>query len=337
MGVLLGIWSYLPDRMPAIHLLGQVGSAAVQEIINAMENGEPNVRATAAGILGKIKDAQTVPYLILAMKKDEKFEVRKAAAESLGQIGDVQAVPDLILVLKDYSSYSDMRRIAAIALGQIGDVQAVPDLIQMLKGKDVGECAAAAEALGQIGDSRAVPDLIQVLEKDKLIACEPAIIALGRIGDPQAILPLIKEMDQYSSFSLIASEALGQIGLPAMPYLFEKLMWSEKYVRDNATSALRHIFNEVYEFNEVHKQIVADPIKALNNGNCLLRWCVVAGVFGEIKDLKARSCDLNIALKEALKDEFRFVRRGAAEALGEMQDVQAIPDLILWLLAKFCG
>ena len=280
LGILLGIWSYLPDRMPAIDLLGQVGNAAVQELIKAMKNGEPTVRATAAEILGKIKDVQTVPHLTLAMKNDKCIDVRIAAVESLGQIGDVQAVPDLILVLKDNNPYSEIRPVAARALGQIGDVQAVPDLIQMLKDGDSSICEAAAEALGQIGDVRAVPDLIQLLEKDKTFASEPAAIALGRIGDPQAIPPLIREMDKYSSFSSVASEALGQIGLPAMPFLFEKLMWSDKYVRDNAASALRHIFKEV------HEQIEANPVKALNNGNWLLRWCVVAGVFGKIKDLR---------------------------------------------------
>lgn len=138
--------------------------------------------AAAAEALGLIGDAQAVPFLINALYDGEE-QVRKAAARALGRIGDATSVPDLIEALRDKDW--QVRVAAWEALRQIRHPQAVQQLIDALRNNHGRVRAAALEALGQFDDLRAIPPLTSVLcEENFLIYTIAQVLRQRRWSDP---------------------------------------------------------------------------------------------------------------------------------------------------------
>jgi HEAT repeats/TIR domain/NACHT domain len=85
---------------------------------------------------------------LLAALRDAEPDVRRAAAQALGDIGDARAVEPLLAALRD--AEPDVRKAAAHALGDIGDARAVEALLAALHDGEPGVRMAAAQALGDI-------------------------------------------------------------------------------------------------------------------------------------------------------------------------------------------
>ncbi len=96
-------------RRAVAEALSEVGSPAVPALVQALGDGDKDVRSAACRALGAIGDASAVPALINALG-DEYSWVRFAACEALGAIGDAAAVPDLIKALRDEDSDGVLRR-----------------------------------------------------------------------------------------------------------------------------------------------------------------------------------------------------------------------------------
>jgi HEAT repeat protein len=315
-------------RRAAAEALGKIGDLqAVPALIEALKDDKEWVRWKVAEALGKIGDPQAIPALMEVLK-DEDWRVRQAAADALGKIGDRQAVPALLETLKDW--YGDVSRAAealgeigvpavpalmealknwdwqvrwaaAWALGKIGDLQAVPALMEALKDEDKDVRQTAAEALGKIGVP-AVPALMEALKDEDWRVRQAAARALGEIGDPQALPALIQALkDEYVREAV--EEALGKIGVPAVPALIEALKDDDEDVRRAAAGALGEIGDP---------QAVPALIEALKDDDEYVRRAAV-GALGKIGDLQAVP-----ALLEALKDRDEYVRWAAVGALGEI-------------------
>ncbi|OYT68329.1 MAG: hypothetical protein CFK48_11925, partial [Armatimonadetes bacterium CP1_7O] len=81
-------------RCAVAEALSEVGSPAVPALVQALGDGDVNVRSAACRALGAIGDAAAVPALIKALG-DEWSSARSAACRALGAIGDASAVPAL--------------------------------------------------------------------------------------------------------------------------------------------------------------------------------------------------------------------------------------------------
>ncbi len=143
----------------AAQSLALIGVSAVEPLITALKDPDPDVRSGAATALGKIGDGCAVEPLIEALK-DELPNVRWSAASALGQLGDARGVDALIAALSD-ENYG-VQQNAAAALGQIGDPRAVKPLITKLPNVN------AIKALGMIGDGSATDALIPLLKHEEL-------------------------------------------------------------------------------------------------------------------------------------------------------------------------
>jgi len=253
----------------------QLGAQAVPALIQALGDGDRDVRKAACGALGVIGDPHAVPALIQALG-DGDSRVRSAACGALGAIGDLQAVPALIQALGDW--YSDVRGAACAALGAIGDPHAVPALIQALGDRDKVVREAACGALGAIGDPHAVPALIQALGDGDRDVREAACEALVKIGKPvvPALIQALGDGDRYVRSA--ACEALGRIGDPhAVPALIQALGDGDRYVRSAACEALGRI-------GDPHA--VPAFIQALGDGDWDVRKAA-CGALGRIGDPQA--------------------------------------------------
>ncbi|MFN7683963.1 MAG: HEAT repeat domain-containing protein, partial [Oligoflexia bacterium] len=95
-----------PNVIETLRILSP--QAAIEKIVLTLEQGKPQDRVSAAGVLGSLgrhaKDA--VPALIRAMSDNER-SVRFNAAYALGNMGEhaKDAVPALITALSDKEKY----------------------------------------------------------------------------------------------------------------------------------------------------------------------------------------------------------------------------------------
>ncbi|MBN1139859.1 MAG: HEAT repeat domain-containing protein [Anaerolineae bacterium] len=300
--------------------LGRVGSGAkraletmrdpraVEPLIQALRDGNGDVRGTAARALGALDDPKAVDPLSRALK-DESWDVRAAAARALGEIDDPKAVEPLSRALEDESW--DVRWAAAKALGATSDPRAVDLFIQALRHRNADVRKEAARALGVIGDPRAVEPLCWRLGDSDGDVRDTAAKALGKIGDPHAVEPLIQaldkdEMDPY--LSAAAAGALREIGALAIEPLMQAL---ENYGKSwRARRALPTMRDP---------QAVEPVIQALGDKNAKVR-AMAAEVLRAPRAIEP--------LIRALGDECHDVRAITAEALGEIGDPQAVEPLI---------
>ena len=192
------------------------------------------------------------------------------------------------------------------------------------------------------GDTEAIPLLIAMLgddSKTQLVRCwdtsrwspalqtfkhsspgEQAALALASFGRP-AFAPLTNELD--SSNAVVRRNAAWAIGeltnmLPgqranAVPQLITLLGDSDDWVRMAAARAL----GELHDNRSVSKLVAT-----LSDDNWRVRELAVWAL-SEMKDARAVTALCNVLLSDVRAE----VRRGAAEALGEISSADALPTL----------
>ena len=113
-------------RFDATLALGEIGSPAVEPLIQALKDQNSLYAAIALVKIGK----PSVEPLIQALK-DNDIDVKRNAALALGTINDTRAVEPLIQALKDQNSLYTV-----LALVKIGKPSVEP-LIQALKDHNI--------------------------------------------------------------------------------------------------------------------------------------------------------------------------------------------------------
>jgi hypothetical protein len=95
----------------------------IQSLLSLPQRRSPSVpqRNQIVELLAQYEASEGLPYLLQALHDDEP-EVRKTAANIIGNLGEVEPVPVLIDMLHDRQE--TVRRTAALALGKIGAIRA---------------------------------------------------------------------------------------------------------------------------------------------------------------------------------------------------------------------
>jgi HEAT repeat protein len=104
---------YFYIRDEAVWALVNIGEAAVEPLIQALNDGDWRVRWGAARALGEIKDKRAVVPLNQALK-DENSEVRMVAAISIEKILKEERVESLEQALKDKIGIDEFERLEMI-------------------------------------------------------------------------------------------------------------------------------------------------------------------------------------------------------------------------------
>ncbi|KST63824.1 HEAT repeat domain-containing protein [Mastigocoleus testarum] len=175
------------QRSGLIESLAGLGSSAVPDLMNALQDKDPAIRKSAAIALGKIgKDANAAVPALKKVLDDKDFQVRSSAMQALSSIDRKVIVPFLISELSTGEAWE--RYSATHALRTFGKeaVAAVPALIKTIKeDEDSWVRTSAASALGTIGKDAhtAIPILIKSLEDGNETVRYGAAYALGNIGE----------------------------------------------------------------------------------------------------------------------------------------------------------
>ncbi len=183
----------------------------------------------------KVKDEIDIQIDLL---KDPDWVVRREAAITLGEMGDERCVEPLAAALRDGDW--QVREVAIEGIGQIGS-PAVDVLLKLLRDWDVRK--SAIMALGKIRDERVLEPLMQQLRNDEFM--EDATDALVNLGEP-ALPGLIKALkDKEELVRKQAVIALGRIKSPeAIDPLIEMLQNKDWFTRLTAAAALEAIGDE---------------------------------------------------------------------------------------------
>jgi HEAT repeat protein len=129
----------------------KMGTAAVDPLIEALQDKEGTVRRFAALLLGKLGEPRAIEPLSMALY-DLHHEVGKVAAESLAQFG-VPAIDVLVEALSHPEMWIRIHAVAA--LSKIKDARITPILLEMLNDPEREVKKQVIESLGNLKDPRA--------------------------------------------------------------------------------------------------------------------------------------------------------------------------------------
>ncbi|MDE0184082.1 MAG: HEAT repeat domain-containing protein [Candidatus Poribacteria bacterium] len=253
-------------RIAAASALGGMRSQPVPDIvINIKKQALERSIQTDDAMLDRA--AETAIPDLMKMIGDESNSIRAAAVRALGTLGGAAAVPALTVALKDRDD--NVRTIAAITLGEIGFPAnaAVPTLINKLKKglyETEGIRVSVVQGLGGIGTPAAVSGLIEALNDPSGFVRRMSITELARIGEPvdDIILLLMKTLaDTDADVRVEGSQALGRIGVPAVPALTEGLSHETLEVRIWSANALSQIEGDIQVAEPVLIQALRDKDK----------------------------------------------------------------------------
>jgi HEAT repeat protein len=303
-GPLIRVFRMRVNRYELKQTLKAIGEPAVQPLITALKDADPEMRRQAARTLGMMGDRRAVEPLIAILEDDR---IRGAAADALGCLGDKRAVEPLIAIIGSEDRVA-FRSDCVRALGAIGDKRALVPLISMVKGqRDDLTRGIAAAALGNFHDDDAIDALIGALRDDNGHVRESATASLGKIGDKRAIPPLVSMLaDDGVRSKKQAAASLMELG-------------DERGVEILLSSADEE---ELATLVERGIDVVPPCLAALENDDANRRR-TAAWILGRFGDERAV-----VPLIKLLNDNHEHVQHNAARALGSLTDKRAVEPLV---------
>ncbi len=298
-------------------------AAMTGDLVKALDDSDPYVRAYAALALGKLNKPNAGVVKALAKTlTDKDARVRGMAVRSLRQVKPDPEVmlPVMIQVLEEAEPQAAMLAVETIAAS--GD-KAIAGLTNALKHERARYWACIA--LGEAGPKAkgAIPALKQTLSDKRPEVQMQALIALGKIGpDAASAVPQISEFlkQGQEATKYAAAFALGNIGSPAGadalkaagksddPMLKTVSVWALAKVAPNDKVVLRN----------AAEQLVA----ALKSTDEHVREAAARG----LADLKPDPELVRGALVAALTDDDPVVRGNVVEAISAL-GAKVVPDV----------
>jgi HEAT repeat protein len=195
------------------------GPDGIRALREALSDGDPRVRETAAMGLGRLKDTWSGQALIDGAKQEAWPFVRRAELEALGHLC-IAGTGDLMIRATE-RDVDQVRRAALVTLVRCKDTRARPVLLRTLglrnEAATLRELAGAL--VGELGDKTAAHDLAVALKRlvnegEGDLAVEGVAVAvlrsLAHLGGPEAVSSAVAlANDTHHPYRQNAIEALG--------------------------------------------------------------------------------------------------------------------------------
>ncbi|MFQ5900668.1 MAG: HEAT repeat domain-containing protein [Thermodesulfobacteriota bacterium] len=149
----------------------------IEDLKKSLYTGDKIAKLRTIYALGKIKNKQAIILLVKALKQAVEEEVRASAAQVLGQLRDQRTIDPLLESLDDKSLVVKLAVIEA--LGAFEDTRITTSLMVLLDHEEQGLVKEAIKVLGIIGDKQAEDALIKLAEDGTTTVKTLAIRALG--------------------------------------------------------------------------------------------------------------------------------------------------------------
>lgn len=299
----------LAEQCEAVEYLGIAGDeAALEPLIVALSDENPELRQCAAMALGELGLGRAVPALARALR-DRDRAVQWFAAASLAKLGE-PAVKTLLAELR--SDDEDAVVGATIALGRMREPRAVGPLLELLSSRDLYVREQAIEALVAIGEPSVGP-LVKKLGSDDPAVKKGAIVALGRLRNAEAAAALVKLLGERDlvarHYAMVALRGMG----PDAYGVLEDALASRNPSTQKAAC-------EILGFARDARAVEA-VAALLDDGDESVRW-TAAKTLGAIDGKYAVA-----NLIRALQDPSPRVREVTVLALGKIGHLDAVPAL----------
>ena len=182
-------------REEALRALGRMNSQpAKKEILSALSNNQPWVRAVAVDQLGRFHgDDEVAKRLDKVYEDDKAFTVRGAALQALALDKAPDAATTLQAALATASPGDTLRSAALRAMGSLGDAKIVPALLEWSspgKPSELRAIAIGSLARVDLKNHDITSRLISYLNEPSFDIKFATVFALGHRGDPLAIEPM---------------------------------------------------------------------------------------------------------------------------------------------------
>jgi HEAT repeat protein len=251
-----------------------------------------------------------VPALIEALR-DGDTEVRRAACHSLSNLEDPRAIPALIEVLRDADA--EVRACAASALGDFEDKRAVPGLVLLLRDKDKDVRHSAISALSNFREQVPTSAVLAALaDEDPDLKVAALSLAEGcdcddeKPQDPEVVRKVIELVNHPNAE--VRSTAIGVLPSFHLKEVPAGLLVAARDKNPDVRQSLAQVLGSIGD-----PKSVPTLKELLSDGNADVRESAVSAL-SEIRDRSALE-----ALVAALKSSDPVVRRSAAEALGQRE------------------
>tara|TARA_Y100001968_G_scaffold118366_1_gene107819 strand:- start:124 stop:960 length:837 start_codon:yes stop_codon:yes gene_type:complete len=174
--------------------LGEIGKAALPQLINALLNSKNVIqRRAAAKTLKLVADPTALPHLIKALTNDSDSVVQCSAAGAIAIFGEA-AVKHLIIVLENEQHTEMQHGLAAWCLAFIG-AKAPYAIKKATKSKNIkvksAAIAALEEHIRQTNDEEAIQLVtMAVNDRDENVQIE-AIKLIGKLYKIESFIPIL--------------------------------------------------------------------------------------------------------------------------------------------------
>jgi len=291
---------------------------ALPTMLRLLKDEEPMTREAAADALTRMEHAPAVPGII-AHLKDENPRVRQAAIQHLSSLGSAEAIPALLPLMTDHNFSIQVN--AIWALGALKAREAIPGLLRLLEDEEPNVRAPAVSALGQVEAREAIPRIRELLKDKSSNVRDRAIYALGSLRAKEAIADIVQAVqhDVRSCVGGRAQSIAGTLrGLGAAEAGAELL----KALKGATTAEARHNFATMLSLVGV-REAMPELQALLRDPEARVR----RGAVDALRQLGARGS----GIRAVLKDKDPSVLMAAIQALGALDEKDAIPDLLPFL------
>jgi len=160
------------------------GTAAVPDLIEALQSRDDNVLFEALIAFQKIRDESAGPRIVFLLR-DLHERVQVAAIDTVGLLRTRQAVADLQRVY-DNAGSDRVRRAALTSLSMLGDPASRPYFQRAFNDKNDGVRASAAEGFARLKNAADRPAIEKAFNGERKMAPRLALaFALVSLGDLQ--------------------------------------------------------------------------------------------------------------------------------------------------------
>lgn len=304
-------------RRHATFSLGKFVDHAIDELIRALHDEHPGVRARAAGALGesRVKDkSQTLVDALIKCLADPEASVREAAAGALCYSMPL-AIPALIKALSDTAPVVRMK--ALIALGSLNAEEAFDAMAACLRNDPDEEVRAyAVGALSDIHSPRVKEHLIRALDDASARVRSSAARDLGWLGARSQIRYFCDSDDANEECDFDdANEESGpddadeESDQSSVPALCKALADEDADVREAAAEALQRVL----DCPKPDWDTALEPLcMAARDPQTSVRAAVI-GALGLSRNSRAHAL-----ITQALDDEECDIKEQAIESLAKI-------------------
>jgi HEAT repeat protein len=242
------------DNERLVRFVATLGNKAVPPLIAALDDPDPRIAETAAGLLGELRARPAVPKLTEFLTSDRPR--RYVAAWALGEIKNPESIPVLVGALRDPNE--SVVKAATRALINIGR-KATPAIVAALPASTGRARKAMLRALEDIEDTRAEDAILSVLdtEKDPVVQAAAAR-ALSKCGTVKSYALLEKWLlNGEVGVRVECAWSLGiLIAKPAEGALRQTLEHPDPNVREWSARALENITGERVLYRDAKGKMV---------------------------------------------------------------------------------